>query len=182
MSVETEIKLRVTGTPQDAGALLQRLDYHATGPRQLEDDVVFDRQGELRTSGRLLRLRWSAGTWTLTYKGPSGPGRHKSREEIEVGLTDGATFSQILGALGYTVAFRYEKRRTKFRNASQPGLITLDETPIGDFLELEGPGDWIDRTAESLGYTVADYLTASYATLYEEHCRMHGGVPSAMRF
>ena len=30
---------------------------------------------------------------------------------------------------------------------NEPGVIELDETPAGDFLELEGPPEWIDATA-----------------------------------
>jgi len=52
--------------------------------------------------------------------------------------------------------FRYEKYRTTFRlpdsNAWANGLlIELDETPIGTFVELEGPAAAIDRAAEELG-------------------------------
>jgi len=54
--------------------------------------------------------------------------------------------------------FRYEKYRTTFRlpdsNAWANGLlIELDETPIGNLVELEGPAAAIDRAAEELGFT-----------------------------
>ena len=52
-------------------------------------------------------------------------------------------------------------------------MATLDETPIGVFVELEGPPDWIDRTARRLGFSPADYIKASYARLYQQWCSEH---------
>ena len=123
----------------------------------------------MRQSGRLLRLRSAGGRWTVTYKGPADQATHKSREEIETDVSDGPAFAQILAALGYQPSFAYEKFRTTFAIAGEEGIVTLDETPIGDFLELEGPGYWIDQTALRLGFEPADYITSSYPVLYEEY-------------
>jgi adenylate cyclase class 2 len=90
---------------------------------------------------------------------------------------------RVLAALGYQPTFRYEKYRTTFSKDGEPGLITVDETPIGDFLELEGLGVWIDATALQLGYGEVDYVTASYASLYRQHCVENPtAVPTAMTF
>ena len=53
-------------------------------------------------------------------------------------------------------------------------LIEVDETPIGTFMELEGPADVIDRAAVELGYKKADYIVKSYLALYVEECRRKG--------
>ncbi|HEV8412873.1 MAG TPA: class IV adenylate cyclase [Bryobacteraceae bacterium] len=184
MAVETEIKLRVPHSPERARALLEALGFQAIGPRELETNQTFDlAQGELRQSGRLLRLRSAGGRWTVTYKGPSeANSAHKSREEIETQVSDGPAFAQILEKLGYQPSFAYEKYRTTFEAPGEDGIVTLDETPMGDFLELEGPGYWIDRTAVKLGFGTADYITSSYAALYEEHRRFHATVPRDMQF
>jgi adenylate cyclase class 2 len=87
-----------------------------------------------------------------------------------------------LERLGYYPSFRYEKYRTKFASAGEPGLVTIDETPIGVFLELEGAPDWIDHTAARLGYPPAKYLTCSYASLYKEFRLAHLGEPENMTF
>jgi hypothetical protein len=50
----------------------------------------------------------------------------------------------------------------------------LDETPIGNFVELEGPRRTIDRAAALLGRSRSDYLTGSYASLYRQFCRRQG--------
>jgi adenylate cyclase class 2 len=187
VAVETEIKLRIAehGTTSIRG-LLDQHGFAETAPRVLEVDQVYDLPNqELRSSARLLRLRHSGDTWTLTYKGPPEPGPHKSREEIETTLADGAAFELILTRLGYVPAFRYEKFRTTFRAAAAgvgDGLVTLDETPIGVFIELEGPGYWIDRTATLLGFGAEEYITRSYAALYLEHLNANPGEPPNMTF
>ena len=168
--VEIEIKLRLADGAAGARALLGQRGYTAAGPRLLESDQLFDREGELRQSDRILRLRSSGERWTLTYKGPAGRSPHKSREELEVDFSSGPSLVSILEALGYQPSFRYEKFRTKFTAPGEPGIVTIDETPIGDFLELEGPAYWIDETAVRLGYSTTDYLTVSYASLYREYC------------
>jgi adenylate cyclase class 2 len=187
MPLETEIKLRLLQGSERARALLQQHGFHATVPRQLEMNQTFDLPtGELRQSDRLLRLRSTGGNWTVTFKGPPTGGAHKSREEIEADVSDGPAFSEILAALGYQPSFAYEKFRTTFEAPGQEGIVTLDETPIGDFLELEGPESWIDQTAMRLGFGPADYLTSSYAGLYEEYLRTQpsddGTVPRDMKF
>jgi adenylate cyclase, class 2 len=183
MAVETEIKLRLPHGPDHARALLEQHGFRATGPRQLETNQTFDLPAhELRQSGRLLRLRSARGQWTVTYKGPADSATYKSREEIEADVSDGAAFAQILEALGYQRSFAYEKFRTTFTAPGEEGIVTLDETPIGDFLELEGPAYWIDQTAGRLGFGAGDYVTSSYAALYEEHRRTHETVPRDMKF
>ena len=61
-------------------------------------------------------------------------------------------------------------------------MVTIDETPIGTFLELEGEPEWIDRTAALLGFTTGDYVTASYASLYLEYRQSNATVPMDMVF
>ena len=61
-------------------------------------------------------------------------------------------------------------------------MCSSDLTPIGNFLELEGPGEWIDTTARQLGFPKKDYILASYGRLYVAHCENHGVEPSHMVF
>ncbi len=95
-------------------------------------------------------------------------GFRKSREEIEFDVADPEACVQVLGRLGYQPTFRYEKHRTTYTSPDVGGRITVDETPIGVFLELKGNQDWIDRVASAMGLSRAAYLTASYASLYRE--------------
>lgn len=88
----------------------------------------------------------------------------------------------VLQAAGLRPVLRYEKYRTVFARQDEPGLALLDETPIGPFLELEGPPQWIDRCAAAMGFHVADYLTQSYLSLNQEDCRKRGVAVSDMVF
>jgi adenylate cyclase, class 2 len=185
MPVETEIKLRWTDGPERARELLERCGFDEASPRQLEIDQVFDLPDEaLRHSRQLLRLRRRGLDWILTYKGSPHAGPYKSREEIETAIADGVAFEAILAALGYSRTFRYEKYRTTFRASGNAGLglVTLDETPIGSFLELEGPEYWIDQTAQYLGFAPEQYITCSYFALYQEHLAAYPDAPSNMTF
>ncbi|MGH9559607.1 MAG: class IV adenylate cyclase [Bryobacteraceae bacterium] len=180
---EIEVKIRIADQPQAARERIEKLGYAASGPRILESDQLFDRpDGELQRSDRLLRLRRSGDHTIVTYKGPSTRERYKTREEIEFDVSDADAFLLTIERLGFAGRFRYEKYRTTFRAPGQPGLITLDETPIGVFLELEGPPEWIDRTAADLGFSPADYLTASYASLYRKYVFEHPGAKADMVF
>ena len=178
---ETEIKLRWDGDAASARAHIEGCGYAASGPRLLEADQLFDRaSSELRRSDQLLRLRTSGEKAIVTYKGPPEAGPYKSREEIEFGVDDPEAFEAVLSRLGYRCVFRYEKFRTKF--ACGEGLVTLDETPIGVFLELEGPKYWIDAAAERLGFVREQFLTASYAAIYGEFRAVHADAPQNMTF
>jgi adenylate cyclase, class 2 len=180
---ETEIKIRFGSTAEDARRLIERHGYAVIETRTLESDQVFDRgEAELRGADQLLRLRRAGSRATVTYKGPATRDRHKSREEIEFEVSDAANFELVVHRLGYTPRFRYEKYRTKFGAQGEPGIVTIDETPIGVFLELEGPAGWIDQTAARLGFAPSEYCTASYAALYREYVRLNEGCTSDMVF
>jgi adenylate cyclase, class 2 len=163
---EVEIKLAVADAGE-ARARLERGGFAVVKPRLLEVNTVYDDPADQLFRGQvLLRLRRTGEIRTLTFKGPPQPGKHKRREELELTLSDDAACDAILDRLGYTPRFRYEKYRTEYQAADREGTATLDETPIGVYLELEGPPHWIDRTAATLGFSEADYLTASYYDLF----------------
>lgn len=176
------MKIRFRGAAAEARAWIESRGYREIHGRTLESDRVFDRQGELRDSSQLLRLRREGSQAIVTYKGPPAAGPHKSREEIEFAVSDEAATARVFEKLGYEIAFRYEKYRTKFAIKDEPGMVTLDETPMGIFLELEGPPDWLDATAARLGLGRDAYLTQSYAKLYQEYRQAHPGVSPNMIF
>jgi len=171
---ETEIKLALSGAA--AGRrLLRAAGFHVSKRRLFEANTLFDTaRGLLRRRGCLLRVRETANSGLLTYKGAATIGKHKDREELEVELSDPRTLIEMLARLDFNPAFRYEKFRTEYRRPGEAGVATLDETPIGVYLELEGAPAWIDRTARRLGFAESDYSTASYYGLYADHCRRLG--------
>jgi adenylate cyclase class 2 len=185
--IETEVKIPFPEGAIAARALIERAGYELFEPRTLESDQLYDRgAGELRTSDQILRLRRTGRRATVTYKGPRSDQEqtrgYKSREEIEFDVSSAAAFEKALDRLGFLPGFRYEKYRTKFRAPGESGVVSIDETPIGIFLELEGQPEWIDQTASRLGLSSAEYLTASYANLYQQYLRAHPASPKDMTF
>ena len=77
-------------------------------------------------------------------------------------------------------AFRYEKWRAEWSDGE--GHCVIDETPVGNYAELEGKPDWIDRVAKKLGLHPADYITLSYGRLFEQWCQEHGSRATDMTF
>jgi adenylate cyclase class IV len=114
-------------------------------------------------------------------------GSHKIREEIEAEVSDSANLIKIFEGLGMRGWFRYEKYRTTYqlpaaKSWAKDLLVELDETPIGTFVELEGPPAAIDRAATELGYTKSNYILTNYLALYVEDCRRKGIQPEDMLF
>ncbi|MCW5983174.1 MAG: class IV adenylate cyclase [Bryobacteraceae bacterium] len=179
---EIEIKLRA-GSVEAGRRALRRAGFRVTVRRVFESNTVYDTSaGSLRGRGELLRLREAGEKRTLTFKGPAAPGRHKSREELELSVSDAGTMGEILIRLGMAPVFRYDKYRTEYCQPGGEGVATLDETPIGVFLELEGSAPWIDAAAAALGFAEEDYITASYGRLYLEYRESHADAPHDMVF
>jgi adenylate cyclase, class 2 len=171
MSKEIEIKFRVA----DLRALTRKLrgaGFRLTTKRTHEMNTLYDLPGEkLRKGNQLLRVRKYGSEWTLTFKKGTKRGRHSSRTELETKVADGRKMDAILHALGYSPSFRYEKFRAEWvdkKRQDQKGQVVVDETPIGNFCEIEGPPRWIDTTAQKLGIAHQEYITKNYATLFSE--------------
>jgi len=174
-NLETEIKLRMPDAAE-ALARLVRAGLRVTRARTFESNTVFDTpESSVRARRELVRLRRSGEKTVLTFKGaPFYSGGLKHREEIEVDVSPAEGMETILARMGYTAALRYEKFRTELARDGEPGVATIDETPMGVFVELEGPADWIGRTAAGLGSGPEDFITQSYLSLWEDHCRTSG--------
>jgi adenylate cyclase class 2 len=182
LPLETEIKIRISNV-QNVRLQLRRLGFRIHKRRVFESNVILDTPArDLGTRRELIRIRRVGPKSIVTYKGPPKAGRHKSREEIETQVGDAEVLEKIFASLGLRPAFRYEKIRTEFERSGQRGIVTVDETPVGDFLEIEGPPQWIDSTARELGFARSDYITSSYGALYLQYCREQGIKPTQMIF
>lgn len=170
MSIETEIKFRVENVDKLA-IQLREAGFREQTPRTFESNVLYDTPDRtMRGRTEILRIRNYAGKWTVTHKRlpDVGPGEdaHKHRVETETEVGDGDVLAQIFKSLGLVEAFRYEKWRSEWSDGE--GHCVIDETPIGNFAELEGLPEWIDRTAARIGVDRAAYLTLSYGRLFEQ--------------
>lgn len=166
MAQEVEIKFQA----DDLRALNRKLrsaGFHLKTRRTHEMNTLYDLPGNvLRNRKELLRIRKYGSEWKLTHKSGSKRERHSSREELETKVEDGNAMHGILTALGYSPSFRYEKFRAEWSDGK--GDVVVDETPIGNFCEIEGKSRWIDATAKKLGVKHEDYITKNYATLFAE--------------
>jgi adenylate cyclase class 2 len=77
----------------------------------------------------------------------------------------------ILEHLGFNVFLRYEKDREEWLLGEVS--IVLDHTPMGDFVEVEGPPEDLVRTAGVLGIDVGEAVRGSYTSLWQEHREAH---------
>jgi adenylate cyclase class 2 len=179
---ETEVKIRI-GSAEAAHEMMLQHGFEMVRARVFEANAVYDTpESNLRSSGKLLRLRRAGERFVLTYKGPVQTDKHKSRPETEVSVSSFDDCDRLLQQLGYQVSFRYEKYRTEYGRSGEPGVVTVDETPIGAFLEIEGSPEFIDSTAHILGFERNDYVLASYGALYLQHCEALGITPRHMVF
>jgi adenylate cyclase, class 2 len=194
---EIEIKLRVTSL-REILRRLGRIGAVSRG-RVFEQNTLFDtRESSFWRHGRLLRLRKHSPApgnnsrggpreTILTAKAPPHARSdsrkkmlYKERLESELTVRRPEQWPQALQELGFRPGFRYEKYRTSFRLR---GLhLDLDETPIGNFLELEGTPAAIRRTARKLGFAPKDYICATYWDLYAADCFRLKRTPRSMVF
>jgi adenylate cyclase class 2 len=184
MPVETEIKFRV----DDLAGLAQRLEaagFRLETPRAFESNVLYDTPSrQMRARTEILRIRSYAGRCTVTHKrlpdiGP-GEDRHKHRIETETEVADGDALATVFLSLGLAAAFRYEKWRAEWSDGQ--GHCVVDETPIGNYAELEGSAEWIDRAAALLGIAPAQYITLSYGRLFELWREQHHSAAEDLTF
>ncbi len=178
---EIEVKFQI----QDLSELTERLKgqgFRLVTSRTHEMNTLYDLpDAALRSRGALLRLRQYGSKWTVTYKDkPATQGRHKSRREIESAIENGPALAQIFEALGYQPRFTYEKFRTEWTDGT--GHLVLDETPIGNFGEIEGSPEWIDAVASRLNISHDQYITLSYSELFAEWKQRTGSQAANMLF
>ena len=169
---EIEVKFYIHNLPAIQNKLIAA-SADLIQERCLEVNLRFDQQDHgLSKDQRVLRLRKDTQN-ILTYKGPAEMGKNVSiRQEIEVLVDDFDTTRRLLEGLGYQVYMTYEKYRAMYRYKKV--IVTLDELPYGNFIEIEGPdARTIQQTAVRLGLNWKDRVTTSYIYLFEELKKSH---------
>ncbi len=178
--IEQEIKLAFESAGA-ARAAVTALGARLVTPRRLLTNQLFDASdNRLQAIGSALRVRRDGDRALLTFKGPVQPGVIKSRTEVETPVDHPREIVVILEALGFRPWFLYENRREEYTLGN--AHVSVDETPIGSFIEIEGDPDTIARTAALLGRGPADYIRESYRTLYVRWCETKGMAPNDMTF
>jgi len=171
MILEIEVKLSLVDE-EDARTRLSRLPASLVEPRGFERNEIYDTaDGAFRAAGRLIRLRVTAQRSVVTFKEKvESDLRAKVRSEVETEVGSPEATRLIFAALGLETVYRYEKYRS-YHAWTDPGSgaklsISVDETPIGVYIELEGPKPAIDAAARRMGFTEEDYILDDYRTLH----------------
>lgn len=170
--LEAEIKIPVADLDAVREALA-RSSAIVVHPRAREVNLLLDDDdGRLQSAGTVLRLRRYGSRHILTFKGPAvyrGPVKERPEHEIEIEDTE--SMLVILGHLGLRVVTRYEKDREMW--LADEVSVVLDHTPMGDFVEVEGPQERLQTTAQSLGLDPLTAEKGSYISLWREHRLRH---------
>jgi adenylate cyclase class 2 len=171
-SAEIELKFPYSD-PAALQALLPQLGFRLDTPRTFEHNTLYDTPArDLRTKKQLLRVRQYGDLCTVTHKRQPDQAaidttRYKIRIETETTVADGPALSEIFQQLGYAPVFTYEKFRSEWSHTTEHSAhLVIDETPIGNYVELEGPPEWIDRTLDALKIDSSTCLTDSYGKLF----------------
>ncbi len=171
-SAEIELKFPISD-PAALQAHLPQLGFHLDTPRTFEHNTLYDTAArDLRVQRQLLRIRQYGNLCTVTHKRLPDQAtidvtRYKIRIETETTITDGCALAEIFKQLGYVPVFIYEKFRTEWSHTIERSAhLVVDETPIGNYVELEGPPGWIDQTVAELQIDPATCLTDSYGKLF----------------
>jgi adenylate cyclase class 2 len=170
--LESELKIPVTDLDR-VRAALQRARACVNQPMMREINLLLDTQNNrLREAGSLLRLRQYGERKILTFKGPASyRGAIKVRAEYETEITDLPRMIDVFEHLGFSVFIRYEKDREEW--SLEEFSVVLDHTPMGDFVEVEGPPDRLESTAHLLGLDPARAARGSYISLWLEYRQLH---------
>ncbi len=167
----THLEIEVKFPVQDLTIIETRLlemEARLLRPRVHEVNLRFDTSlGDLRCQDQVLRLR-QGDDIRLTFKGPTdAKSGVAEREEIEFTVGDFDDAKRFLEALGFQVVVIYEKYRTAYQLGNAE--ILLDETPIGNFIEIEAPSqEEIHATALQMGLDWDSRITDSYLALFEQ--------------
>jgi adenylate cyclase, class 2 len=162
---ETEVKYRVDSL-SDVENRLRELGAKLTAERVYENNVRYeDATNSLSANKRVLRMRQDTRA-RLTYKEPGSSQREglASRTELEIEVSDFETADLLLQKLGFHPSWIYEKYRTTYE--MDDCEIVLDETPLGQFIEIEGDADSIDKMVKMLGLEEAQPIIESYSDLF----------------
>ena len=177
MKIEIEAKIKVESHDEivellkSGGAQLRSQQHHV-------DSYFVDYEQNLTRTDRALRIRRETidgeTKVVMTFKGPRDRSKFKSRQEIEVAVSDFDDTANLLEAVGFTRRLQFEKTRQMwYMNDCE---ICLDRLPlIGSFIEVEGPGEEeIDKVLDMLNLSGADHISVGYSRLMRDSIVEHG--------
>lgn len=162
--MEIEVKIKIEN-PEQLKDKLAELGAILIKERYQEENTLYDSSSRsLYKRQCALRLRFENRKTFLTFKGPPLKSRKfKIRQEYETEVKNRKQCKKILKELGFILAFSYNKHRSVYKKKNLK--ICLDETSIGNFMELEGERQDIVRFAHSLNFSKEDFIKLDYIQL-----------------
>ncbi|MBM3208807.1 class IV adenylate cyclase [Candidatus Shapirobacteria bacterium] len=138
---------------------------------------------DLEKKGLFLRVRTGEEN-TLTIKRKSKEDKnYREREEWETEISNPEAVIKGLKALGYTKLLIMEKYRETFILPSFPNLkVTIDRLPFGNFTEIEGEEEDIEKMIAKLNLSGQERITATYWRLHEEYSKKRGSTEENIVF
>lgn len=176
--LEIEVKFYVLKLAKIRTALLQ-MGAQSQG-RAFENNLRFENQAmHLAQNGAMLRLRQTQGRNIITVKQhvEHEAGRTcKVFQEYETEVSDFDTARKIFGILGYIPFQVYEKFRETL--ILPDAKICLDETPYGNFVEIEADVEVIKQYTNMLELNWGHRIVLSYLEIFNM-LQVSAGLPFA---
>ena len=171
MGLEIEAKISVSSLKSIEERLV-KLGAESIHTVKQKDTYLVDNEGFIKNSGIGLRLRRQeekeGELFILTFKGPKLGGRFKSRQEVEIRVSDFDAALQIFLGLGYIPSVTVEKIRKiwKWDYCS----VCLDEVmKLGYYVEIEGPSEeQVHKVLNQLDLADQPHISSGYAKLTAE--------------
>ncbi len=170
-NIEKEIKIKVDNLEsiqaklKEKGAKFQGKVFQRT--------IRFDtEQLDLESNKIFIRIR-SGFNNVVTLKKKFNTNKNVfERIEFETEVKDIEIMRQIFHHLGYTKEFIMEKYRSNWN--FRETVVSFDEMPFGQFVEIEGEENSIFETANELGLDTNNKITVTYWDLFEEYKKESG--------
>lgn len=170
---EIEVKIKIDD-PKTIKEKILSLGASLKKERFWEENTLYDfPSSSLYKKHQALRLRKINKKFFLAFKGPPQKSRKfKIKEEYETEIRNGKQFKKILKKLNLKPVFYYQKYRTVYQKKRLK--ICIDETPIGNFLELEGEQNKIVQFAHALGFSKKEFIKLDYIQLLQKEEKKRG--------
>ncbi|MEO5859182.1 MAG: class IV adenylate cyclase [Pyrinomonadaceae bacterium] len=177
MNIETEKKYRLS--PKRLDEITNRLHEVGAEFRKEVFEVNYQhRGGDMDERGATLRLRKIGDFTVLTYKEKiKTVDGTKQRVEYETSVADVDAMENIIERLGYKLTAVYEKRR-KYWDLGDVEVV-LDELPFGQFMELEGTSEDIEKVEGLLKLKEAEFEPRGYPRLTIKYGKVIDGIATA---
>lgn len=177
MNIETEKKYRLS--PKRVDEITDRLiELKAVFRNEVFEVNYQHRGGDMDERGATLRLRKIGDFTVLTYKEKikTADGT-KQRVEYETSVADVDAMENIIERLGYKLTAVYEKRR-KYWDLGKVEVV-LDELPFGQFMEIEGTIEEIEKAEKLLGLLELEGEPRGYPRLTIKYGKVVDGIATA---